>query len=161
MLAMKVVYHQYAQEMLSVSRCITGNVQDSEEVIQNAFLHSFERIDQLKEAVKYRAWLKKSVINHSLTKTKQRWSPMDLPALDQLEAEDSNEDCFGEISIEKIRQAIFELPQGCRQILLLFLFENYKHREIASLLGISESTSKSQYRYALKILRTNISKFYQ
>ena len=61
-------------------------------------------------------------------------------------------DWFYEISFETIDQEIKRLPVGCRQILILHLLEDYKHVEIAQLMNISESTSKSQYRYAKNLL---------
>jgi RNA polymerase sigma-70 factor (ECF subfamily) len=55
-----------------------------------------------------------------------------------------------------VHNAIKDLPAGGRTILVLHAMEGYKHREIAEMLGISESTSKSQYRRALDILFINL-----
>ena len=55
-------------------------------------------------------------------------------------------------------QQIKALPEGCRQIFNLYVFEEYAHKEIATLLAISESTSKSQYHRAKQILKEKISK---
>ena len=64
-----------------------------------------------------------------------------------------------DIPFDKIKSAIERLPEGCRQIFTLYLMEGYKHQEIAEVLGISVSTSKSQYRYALQLLKEKLSKF--
>lgn len=160
-LAMKVVYNQYVSDMLTVSYRITNNMQDAEEVIQNAFMGSFDKIGQLKDPNKYYSWLKRSVINRSLTLTKSnnRYTELNEEVIGESE-EPKDHNWFGQVSMAKIKEAIQKLPDGCRQVLTLFLFENYKHREIASKLGIAESTSKSQYQYALKILRSDLSKYY-
>ena len=159
---MKVVYNQYAKEMLTLSHRITGDVHKAEEVIQTSFLNSFEKIGQLKEAEKYGSWLKRSVINKSLSaiKGKVRLEEISEEMIGGIHHQQEDRNWFGDISMEKIKQAITKLPEGCRQVLTLFLFEEYKHKEIASLLGIAESTSKSQYRYAIKLLKTDLTKYY-
>ncbi len=65
-----------------------------------------------------------------------------------------------EIDPEKVHEAIKELPEGSRVIISLYLLENYKHREIAELLGVSESTSKSQYQRARLLLKNKLMKTY-
>ena len=159
---MKVLYDQYSREMLTTSYRITKNLHDSEEIIQTAFLHSFEKINQLKEPSKYAGWLKRSVVNKSLSKLKSRPKFSEWEEYHEAPTSKPGDDnWFGDISMDKIKAAILQLPEGCRQVLTLFLFEEYKHREIAQLLNITESTSKSQYRYALKLLRTDLTKYYQ
>ena len=60
--------------------------------------------------------------------------------------------------IDKLHSAIKKLPDGCREILSLYLFEGFKHAEIAKKLGITESTSKSQYSRAKKLLASTFLK---
>ena len=57
------------------------------------------------------------------------------------------------LEIDRIKEALQQLPDGFRTVLSLYLFEGYDHREIADILGISESTSKSQYNRAKKRLK--------
>ena len=56
------------------------------------------------------------------------------------------------LKVEKIKQAITELPDGYRVVLTLYLFEGYDHEEIAHILNITENTSRSQYLRAKKRL---------
>jgi RNA polymerase sigma-70 factor (ECF subfamily) len=56
-------------------------------------------------------------------------------------------------SVEEIHYAIQQLPEGSRVVLSLHLLEGYQHQEISQILGISVSTSKSQYHRAKKLLR--------
>ena len=57
------------------------------------------------------------------------------------------------LEIDRIKDALQQLPDGFRTVLSLYLFEGYDHREIAGILGITESTSKSQYNRAKKRLK--------
>jgi len=158
LLAMKMLYEQLAKEMLTTSFRITKNLEDSEDILQEAFLKSFQDINSLKEPAKYVGWLKRIVINKSLNsiKKKIRFDTIEnIP--EPLEEDDSS--WYEDISFEKIRVHIQKLPEGSRQIFSLYLLEGYKHKEIAEILNISISTSKSQYQYALKLLKEMLSKF--
>jgi len=57
---------------------------------------------------------------------------------------------------EELHQLISELPDGCRTVVNLYIFEGYSHRQIAQLLNISESTSSSQLYYAKQVLARRI-----
>jgi len=63
---------------------------------------------------------------------------------------------YRDITFDKIKEELQDLPIGCRTIFSLYLLEGYKHKEIAKELNISVSNSKSQYRYALKLLREKL-----
>jgi len=61
--------------------------------------------------------------------------------------------------LNKLWSEINLLADGCKQIFILYLLEDYKHKEIAAYLNISESTSKSQYQYALKLTMNKFEKY--
>ena len=160
MLAMKVLYHRHVNAMLSLSYRITQNMQDSEEVIQSAFLDSFYKIHQLADPLRYPGWLKRIVVNKSISQLRKQVKYDVIPKADLLPDDMDDSIDYGDISIEKIKDSIMKLPDGCRQVLTLFIFENFRHQEIADMLGIAVSTSKSQYRYALRLLRSDLNNYY-
>ncbi|RZN83399.1 MAG: RNA polymerase sigma factor [Winogradskyella sp.] len=156
-LAMKLLYEKAAKPMYNLSYRITNNVEDSKDVVQEAFVTSFNQLQKLSEPKRYFGWLKRIVVNDSIKVSKSRvyYKALEnLPIID-----DVPESSYSQFSAEILKKAIQSLPNGCREILTLFLFEDYKHREIAELLGIKISTSKSQYQYALKLLRSNLEKY--
>lgn len=157
--AIRLLYDKYSREMLSVSYRITGNLSESEDILQEAFLTSFEKLGQLEKAAAYPGWLKRIVTNKSLNAIKKRVQFSEVNEIPEWKEEDTNP-WYSGISFDKIRDAIQELPDGCRQVLTLYLLEEYKHREIAEQLNISVSTSKSQYRYALGLLRERLKNVY-
>ena len=154
--AMKALYDLCVQEAMASSLRITNHRPDSEDILQEAFLESFQKIGQLKDDEKYPAWVKSIVINKSLRQVRKRQTFVDLQEMEQLAEEEESENWYEEISFEAIKVAIQELPDGCRTIFSLYLLEGYRHREIANMLGIALSTSKSQYRYALRLLREKL-----
>jgi len=153
--AMRSLYQQFSKGMLATSYRITNDLQESEDVLQEAFLSSFQKIDQLKESARYGDWLKRIVVNKSLVVVKKRIRFEEVETVfNQVEQEE--ELWYKGISFREIEKAIQQLPEGCRQVFSLFLLDNYKHQEISEMLQISVSTSKSQYRYALKLMRQKL-----
>lgn len=158
LLAMKVLYKEFAREMLSASQRITKNLSDAEDIIQESFMTSFDKIHKLQEPKNYGGWLKRIVINNSLSLIKKQVRFEEVETISDL-PEIAEENWYENIPFDKIKNAINDLPDGCRNIFSLYLLENYKHREIANLLNISVSTSKSQYRYALKLMKAALIKY--
>ncbi len=156
--AMKLLYEIFAKEMLTLSYRITANLQDAEDIIQESFIHSFRVIDQLKEDGNFGPWLKRIVLNNSLKKIKKRRTYVTLEQ-EHIEESDDSDRWYEAIPFNIVQEAIQNLPNGCREILTLFLLDNFKHREISEMLEISVSTSKSQYQYGLKILRNSLKKY--
>ena len=116
---------------------------EAEDVMQEAFLSAFKKIDTYKGEVSFGAWLKKIVINRSLDYLKKR----------KVQFEEVNERTTQiadyqmetkEIDVKKIKKAILSLPDGYRIVLSLYLIEGYDHDEISQILNISNSSSRTQ-----------------
>ena len=156
-LAFKLLYEKSINGMFGVSYRITNNIEDSKDVIQEAYITSFNNLHKLSENRKYFGWLRSIVINRSIEIVKSRVHYQNLDTID-LKVIEIDNTCYDEIPSEVLKNSIQELPDGCREIFTLYLLENYKHREISKLLNIKLSTSKSQYQYALKLLREKLKK---
>ena len=147
------LYKQYCRAMYNICYRITNNPDDAEDVLQEAFLSAFKNLSAFKGQSSFGAWLKKIVVNSSINYIKKN-----RIMFTQLEGHDAtykHEISDDEIilEIDRIKEALQQLPDGFRTVLSLYLFEGYDHREIADILGISESTSKSQYNRAKKRLK--------
>lgn len=156
------IYRLYYKAMYNTSLRILNNRFDAEDVMQEAFLKAFENLDQFIGDVSFGAWLKKIVVNKSLDalRKKNRYFTEPLENLDK-EAFSETEEGETEASPEDIRhisEEIYKLPEGYRIVLSLYLLEGYDHDEIASILGISSSTSRSQYSRAKQRLLLNLKK---
>ena len=80
--------------------------------------------------------------------------PLEDDKMDVLDEVDDIDEVQISLTVEKVKWGISELPDGFRSVLSLYLLEGYDHKEIAEVMGISESTSKSQFLRAKKKLRT-------
>ena len=156
-LAMRALYDSHSKQMMATSLRITNSLSDSEDILQEAFIQSFQKLSQLKVEAKYGGWLKRIVVTKSLQWIKKRRHFETLIEHNNGIVEEEENDMYKKISFEEIKKAIVDLPIGCRVIFSLYLLEGYKHKEIAEELDISISNSKSQYRYALKLLREKLS----
>ena len=147
------LYKQYYRAMYNICYRITNNPDDAEDVLQEAFLNAFRNLSAFKGQSSFGAWLKKIVVNSSINYIKK--NRIMFTQLDGHDATHEPEISDNEIilEIDRIKEALQQLPDGFRTVLSLYLFEGYDHREIADILGISESTSKSQYNRAKKRLK--------
>jgi len=131
---------------------------EAEDMLQEAFVKIFRELPSFRGQSTPGAWLRRIVINQCLNHIRKQ-RPV-FVELDDTEVPEIPEQelCYNEISAEEIHQAIMRLPEGARVVCVLHLLEGYRHADIAGMLGISESTSKSQYRRAVNLLQECLSK---
>jgi RNA polymerase sigma-70 factor (ECF subfamily) len=154
------VYKLYYKAMYNTSLRIVNDSMEAEDVMQEAFLSAFEKINTYSGTVSFGAWLKRIVVNRSLDVLGRRKAIFEeLDGHDGIrdnsieDAEDREET---ETRVEEVKAAIERLPEGYRVILSLYLIEGYDHDEIAEMLNISSSTSRSQLSRAKQKLVSEI-----
>ena len=142
------IYKLYYKAMFNTSLRIVGDTMEAEDIMQEAFLSAFEKIETYSGTVSFGAWLKKIVINRSLdalSRQKAIFEDIDTHYDLQEEADNKAEDPEDlKEKMNEVKSAIDNLPDGYRIILSLYLLEGYDHDEIAEILNISSSTSRSQ-----------------
>ena len=146
------LYSRYADAMLNVSMRIVNDLQEAEDILQNAFIKAFRNLDRFREESTFGTWLKRIVVNESINMLKKRR----LEVVREVEIADFPEETqAGPFTpdMKHVEAAIRELPTGYRVVFTLYLIEGYDHQEISEILGISESASKSQYSRAKQKLR--------
>lgn len=143
------LYKLYSRSMFNASYRITGREEDAEDAVQEAFISAFRNLDHYRADATFGAWLKRIVVNKSINVLKKRKHPL-MPDGEQWDVaeEEAPADYREELTVERVKKAIEELPDGYRAVLSLYLLEGYDHQEIAGILEISESTSKSQLNRA-------------
>lgn len=142
------IYKLYFKAMYNTSLRIVNDTMEAEDIMQEAFLSAFEKINTYSGTVSFGAWLKRIVVNRSLdVLNKKKLILEDIESHGDIR-DDSPEEIESkqnfENRLETVKQAIEKLPDGYRVILSLYLIEGYDHDEIGEILGISSSTSRSQ-----------------
>lgn len=142
------IYKLYYKAMFNTSLRIVNDTMEAEDIMQESFLSAFEKIDTYSGTVSFGAWLKRIVINRSLDALSRRkavFEDIDSHIGIRDEREDDAERYEEmDIRVEEVKEAIERLPDGYRIILSLYLLEGYDHDEIAEILSITSSTSRSQ-----------------
>ena len=154
--AQYLLYKQYSRAMYNVAYRMLNNREDAEDMLQETFTDCFRHLDTFRFESTFGAWLKKILVNKCINHIQRK--RIDLKLTDELPEEIYEEEDVPEYDISGIIKGIEMLPDGYRIILTLYLLEGYDHSEIAQILGITESTSKSQYSRAKNRLRNQLSK---
>ena len=152
------LYKQYSRTMYNLCLRMVSNRSEAEDLLQEAFVKMFRELPSFRFQSTLGAWLRRIVINQCLNYIR-RQKPVFVEFEDKemADAEDP-EFSFNDITADEIHQAILQLPEGARVVCVLHLLEGYRHSDIAGMLGISESTSKSQYRRAVCLLQESLMK---
>lgn len=147
------LYSNYADAMFNICMRMLSNREDAEDVLQDSFINAFSSIESFRYDSTFGAWVKRIVINKCINFLKSKrikFSDLNIFEFKIASIEDVEEDFTSEI--DKVKWGISQLPNGYKQIINLYLIEGYDHIEIGEILGISNSTSKSQYHRAKKKL---------
>jgi RNA polymerase sigma-70 factor (ECF subfamily) len=151
-----ILYKQYSKAMYNIAIRFLNNKMDAEDILQESFVTAFEKLGELTNDNSFGSWLKRIVINNCISHIRR--NKIEFDDIDNHVSAEETSSEEEDLSIDPlvVHEAIKQLPGGGRTVLVLHALEGYKHREIAEMLNISESTSKSQYKRALGILQTHL-----
>jgi RNA polymerase sigma-70 factor (ECF subfamily) len=156
--AQKELYNRFAPKMLSVCNRYASSKYDAQDIFQEGFLKIFENIKQLKNYDLIEWWMKKIFINEALKfyNNKKRDGLVDDP--DFLKPGPADEyGILEKLGTDEIMRLIQELPERMRMVFNMYVIEGFSHSEIATILEITEGTSKSNLHDARKTLQKKIS----
>lgn len=139
------LYRKYCEGMYFVAMRFLKNEDDAEDIVQESFIKAFQRLEQFRGDVTFGAWIKRIVVNGCidfLKSKKQRLIELDESYM-HIEEETSWE-VHEDIDLETVKRALEELPDKYKYVVQLFLMEGYDHSEIAEILGISETASRTR-----------------
>jgi len=153
------LYQRFSGVLFGICLRYVRNRAEAEDLLQEAFIKIFSRLDSFGFKGSFEGWLKRLVVNQAINFRRDNLKQLfvstraDLPETEN----DEEPDTVDIVSLpqQKLLQMVQSLPDGYRLVFNLYVFEEQSHQQIASLLGISESTSKTQLmkaRNKLKIL---------
>nr|WP_321233471.1 RNA polymerase sigma factor [uncultured Psychroserpens sp.] len=142
------LYNQYCDGMYIVAMRFVKDSMEAEDIVQEAFIKAFAKLNQYKAEVTFGAWLKRIVINKSidcLKSRKQHLQELDEVHLKVVDSSYENEWLVDDtITLDEIKSAIQKLPDKYRYVVMLYLVEGYDHQEISAILHITEIASRTQ-----------------
>ena len=146
------LYGLYVDAMYNISIRMLGIKEDAEDIVQDSFVEAFKKLTSFRYESTFGFWLKRIVINKSINHLKLKRIAISPIEDHDYHLHEEEEEKFDAVDIQKVKQGIEMLPVGYKQIINLYLIEGYDHVEIAEIMGITTSTSKSQYHRAKKKL---------
>ncbi|MFM7645581.1 MAG: RNA polymerase sigma factor [Sphingomonadales bacterium] len=151
--AQRELYLQYSPKMLAVCYRYAHNREDAEDMLQEGFIKVFTQIERFESRGSFEGWIRKIMVHtciNILKKNKKFNESVDLIHAHSVALKEDSIPAM--VQVKQIVECIRLLPTGYRTVLNLFAIEGYSHREIAQLLDIEESTSRSQFTRAKAML---------
>ena len=146
--AQRDLYEMYAKAMYNVCFRMMNDEEEANDMLQEAFIDAYTRLSTFRHESTFGVWLKQIVINKCINAKQRRkieWVSADATELDKtIDEQDTIDEGDLKLSVERVKLAMQQLPEGGRIIFSLFMFEGYDHSEISQILSITESTSKTQ-----------------
>lgn len=157
--ARKELYTLYSNRLLAVCYRYTGDIDVAHDVLHDAFIKIFTKFSFRGES-SLLTWMTKVVVTQSLDylrmqKRKSQWIINEEQVPDVPELSNSEE----HLTEEQLLMFVAELPEGCRTVFNLYVFEEKSHKQIAELLGIKEHSSTSQLHRAKYMLAKKIKEY--
>ena len=141
------LYSLYSKAMYNICVRMTNQIEEAEDMLQESFSYALSKLGSFRFESSFGAWLKRIVVNTCINHLKKR--KVDLVYTEQNNDPIPDDDYVDyqeiEFQVEGVMKAVKQLPEGYRVVFSLNLLEGYDHKEISEILGISESTSKSQF----------------
>lgn len=148
------IYQLYMGKLFALCLKYSRNYQEAQDNLQNGFITIFDKIEQFNFKGSFEGWLKRIVINTTLQTYREK-NVLNLVTEEIPEEVDVEVD-EEQISLDFLLKLIQELPNKYRLVFNLYVLDGYSHKEIATMLSISEGTSKSNLSRARVILRDKI-----
>lgn len=155
--AQKQLYTQYNGLFFAICLRYTKTRQEAEDILITGFTSIFESLPMYKQEGSFEGWMKRIIINTAIDhfRTNKKYL-MDVDLECVTIFNEDHKKVYQSIEVKDILKRIQQMPEGYKQIFNLYAIEGYKHMEIANLLQISESTSKTQYAKAKKWLQYHL-----
>lgn len=153
----KALYERYCRKMMVVCLRYSKSSAEAEDILQEAFVKVFQGIKDFRQESKLETWITRIMVNTALNAQRKKLYLFPMVDVEEIDLPDEELSVSG-IHFTQLLEMIQSLPQGCQVVFNMFAIEGYSHKEIATLLSISEGTSKSQYARARSLLQGKLVK---
>jgi RNA polymerase sigma-70 factor (ECF subfamily) len=154
--AFHLLYQEQVGRVYALCLRMAGNVAEAEEFTQDVFVRAWSQLATFRGESAFSTWLHRLAVNEVLqsrrsrTRREARVEPADSEALDRHGGPPPP------TPMPELERAIQSLPDGAREIFILYEIEGYQHQEIAEMTGVAEGTSKAQLHRARRLLRERL-----
>lgn len=155
--AQKELYDLYAPKMFAICLRYTKSQMDAEDILQEGFVKLYNNLHRFRGEGSFDGWVRRIFVNTAIEHIRKR--NLNMASGEGLENSiaDKHKSALDNLYEKDIIKSSMNLSEGYRTVFNLYAVEGFSHKEIANHLGITESTSKSQFSRAKAILRNVIS----
>ncbi len=165
--AQRELYEMFSPKLYAIALRYTGNSDDAKDLLHDGFIKIFDKIDKYNYSGSFEGWVRQVFVNFVIDFLKKKKTVEyndDIRSENYNELVDENfytleESEMSQLKAEILLKMIEKLPPKYRAVFNLYAIEGYSHKEIATYLGISENTSKSNYSRAKQKLREMIEEY--
>lgn len=157
--AQSKLYKKYAKTLLGICLRYSRNKSEAEDVLQEGFIKIFMNIKNFRSEGSFEGWMKRIMVNTALINSRdnlKHYFHSDIDSFEDTFAEKTEFEADENHTANDLMKLVQGLPDGYRVVFNLYVFDNYTHKEIAEMMGISEGTSKSQLARARKYLQNKL-----
>lgn len=150
--AQKALYERFSSSMMGVCYRYARNRADAEDMLQEGFIRVFTHLSQYRSEGSLEGWIRRIMVTTAinfLNRNKHLQQQMEIEQAGAIAAGGQPDDA---LHGRELLELMHRLPTGYRTVLNLYAVEGYSHKEIGQMLGIAESTSRSQYARARELL---------
>src|SRR5882757_2111013 len=151
--AQEALYNRFSPKMLGVCYRFAKNREDAEDMLQEGFIKVFTQMHQYRNEGALEGWIRRIIVHTCINNLKKNKKFSDSLDIIHAHSVHVNEEMIPSImQAKQVVECIRMLPLGYRTVLNLYAIEGFPHKEIAGMLDIEESTSRSQYTRAKAML---------
>lgn len=153
--AFKAIFDYYLPKMRPVCRRYCDTDEEADDVLQESFIKVYYNLKSFKFEGSFEGWIRKTVVNTALNNIKQRKRNLTFLSIENISEESEielNPSEIDSLEQDQLLKIIKELPDGYKTVFTLYVLDDFSHKEIGSMLGISEGSSRSQYSKAKKMI---------
>ena len=154
--ACKQLFDMYSGKMMALCYRFARDRNEAEDILQEGFVRVFTKLHLFSGLGSFESWMKRVFINTALKYREKNITKHNYTVIENLHVFDQSPTIIDELSKVEILKLIQELPDGYRTVFNLYIIEGYSHKDIGIMLGIEESTSRSQLVKARKLLKKKL-----
>lgn len=158
--AFRELVFSYSSKLLTTARIYCYNTREAEDILQDSFITIFQKINTFdaKQEAQLLAWMRRIVMNKAFSRNRKFQVRNEQTVGEHIKEIEILPEALSALSYQEIMKLVLALPEGFRQVFALNVIEGYSHKEIAEMLNISVSGSRSQLSRAKKNLQEQINK---
>ena len=155
--AQHMLFERFSRKMLGVCLRYSKKLEEAEDVLQDGFIKVFSNLKYFTNEGSLEGWIRRIMVNTALDAIRKNTKFLKDISIDVVDFQIGNNDyTIEKMNAEDLLSLINSMPEGYKVVFNMYAIEGYKHNDIATTLGISESTSKSQYLRAKAYLRAKL-----